>query len=156
MIRIPQRHRIAMEAVLDIAFHGGAAPVRGAEVADRVGVPRRSLENTFQALVRAGVLVAQRGPRGGYRLARERRRIGVGEIVQALDGLDGDGDGAVPEAAGPALSSDLERAVIAPLAEAAERALQAHLDTLTVEDLCRRARESGVRAVRDGPADFAI
>jgi Rrf2 family protein len=154
MIRIPQRHRIALEAVLDIAFHGGSVPVRGAEVAERVGVPRRSLEQTLQALVRAGVLAAQRGPRGGYRLARERRRVGVGEIVQALDGLDG--DGAASDGAAPALSSDLGRTVVGPLAEAAERALQAHLDTLTVEDLCRRARDSGVRAARDGPVDFAI
>jgi Rrf2 family protein len=154
MIRIPQRHRIAMEAVLDVAFHGGSAPVRGAEIAARVGVPRRSLENTLQALVRAGVLVAQRGPRGGYRLGRERRRIGLGEIVEALDGLD-DAD-AANDPARPALSSHLGRAVIGPVAEAAEQALQAHLDTLNVDDLCRQARERGVRALRDDAADFAI
>jgi len=151
MIRLPQRHLIAIEAVLDIAHHGGAAPVRGAEIADRLGVPRRSLEHRLQALVRAGILLAQRGPRGGYRLARERRRIAVGEIVRALEG-----DDEPAEVASPAPTSDLGRAVIAPMAEAAERVLHRHLDTLTIETLCQQARERGVRSAHAEPSDFTI
>ena len=46
-----------------------------------------------QKLVRAGILSGVRGPRGGYLLARERRRISLGEwivqrfLLQQLDDL---------------------------------------------------------------------
>ena len=170
MIQIPRRYLAAIEAVLDVAYHGGAQPVRGAEIADRLGVPRRYLEQSLQSLVRQGVLVAQRGPRGGYRLARERRRISVGEIVRAVGG-DGDGDAGSPagaarrETAGGAtagaasggdVTSVLGRAVVIPMAEAAERVLQGHLDQVTLDDLCRQGRACGVRGARDDALDFSI
>ena len=37
----------------------------------------------LQTLVRANILKGVRGPRGGYELARERRRITAGDIVRA-------------------------------------------------------------------------
>ena len=42
------------------------------------------LEQVLQQLVRADILRGVRGPRGGYRLARERRRISLGEVVRVL------------------------------------------------------------------------
>ena len=52
------------------------------------GLPRRYLEQVLQQLVRAGILKGVRGPRGGYRLARERRRVSVGEVVRVVQGLE--------------------------------------------------------------------
>ncbi|MQX37663.1 RrF2 family transcriptional regulator [Roseospira navarrensis] len=163
MIRIPRRHLAAIEAVLDVAYHGGPVPVRGAEIADRLGLPRRYLEQSLQTLARAGILLAQRGPRGGYRLARERRRITVGEIVRALggeddEGADGgtDGGGKPANGAAAGTASALGEAVILPMARHAEAALQSHLDGLTIEDLCRQGRERGVQGVRDEALDFTI
>jgi len=159
MIRIPRRHLAAIEAVLDIAYHGGPVPVRGVEIADRLGLPRRYLEQSLQSLARAGILLAQRGPRGGYRLARERRRITVGEIVRALEGDDdaeskSEGRPVNGETAGTL--SALGASVIIPMARTAEQALQTHLDGLTIEDLCRQGREQGVRGARDDALDFTI
>jgi Rrf2 family protein len=154
MIRLPRRDLAAIEAVLDIAYHGAAEPVRGAEIADRLGVPRRYLEHSLQALARGGVLIAQRGPRGGYRLARERRRISVADIVRALN-TDDDGDASAPaDAAEP--GSDLGRRVIGPMAAAAEAVLQAHLDTVTLDALCAEGRRQGIAGARDRALDFSI
>ena len=52
-----------------------AAPSRCRARISRFGssLPRRYLEQVMQQLVRAGMLKGVRGPRGGYRLARERR-----------------------------------------------------------------------------------
>jgi DNA-binding IscR family transcriptional regulator len=41
----------------------------------------------FQGLVHAKILKGVHGPRGGYELARERRRITVGEIVRTAMSL---------------------------------------------------------------------
>jgi hypothetical protein len=45
------------------------------------------LETLLQGLVHAKILKGLRGPRGGYQLARERRRITVGEIVRTAMSL---------------------------------------------------------------------
>ncbi len=84
MLRLSRKTLFAIEAVLDIAYHAGAQPVQSREITRRQGIPRRYLEQALQNLVRGGVLVGVRGPRGGYRLARERRRISVGEIIRAV------------------------------------------------------------------------
>jgi Rrf2 family protein len=92
MLRLSRKTLFAIEAVLDIAYHAGAEPVQSREITRRQGIPRRYLEQALQNLVRHGVLVGVRGPRGGYRLARERRRITVGEIVRIVRATEADED----------------------------------------------------------------
>src|SRR3546814_7284143 len=70
-------------------LHAGAGPVRSTDISRRQGIPRRYLEQVLQQLVHHGILAGQRGPRGGYRLARERRRISVGEIIRIVRQLEG-------------------------------------------------------------------
>ena len=140
----------AIEAVVDIAYNAGESTVQSKDIATRQGFPRRYLEQVLQHLVRAGVLRGVRGPRGGYRLARERRRISLGEIVRVVAGMDDDGE--TEETTG----SELGRVVLQPLwRELEDEALQ-RLDSVSVEDLCARARQAGIgnRATRD--LDFTI
>ena len=82
MLKLSRKTLLALEAVIDIAFNGRPEPVQAKEITARQGVPQRYLEQVMQQLVRAGVLKGVRGPRGGYRLAKERRRISVGEVVR--------------------------------------------------------------------------
>jgi len=84
MLRLSKKLMFAIEAVLDIAYNAGAQPVQSREINSRQGIPRRYLEPVLQQLVRAGILEGVRGPRGGYRLARERRRISLAEIAEAV------------------------------------------------------------------------
>ena len=88
MLRLSKKLLFAIEAVVDIAYHGGAEPVQIGEITERQGIPRRYLEQVLQHLVRHGILTGMRGPRGGYRLARERRRITLGEIVRTVRQLE--------------------------------------------------------------------
>src|SRR3954453_24074265 len=88
MIRLTKRLLFAIEAVLDNAHNGGAAPVRSAEITERERIPRRYLEPVLQELVRDGLLIGIRGPTGGYRLARERRRLIPGDIVRPARKLE--------------------------------------------------------------------
>jgi Rrf2 family protein len=72
MLRLSRKTLLALEAVIDIAYNARPEPVQAKEITSRQGVPQRYLEQVMQQLVRAGVLRGVRGPRGGYRLARER------------------------------------------------------------------------------------
>ena len=88
MVRLTKKLLFAVEAVLDVAYNGLEAPVRSADITEREGIPQRYLEPVLQELVRHGILIGVRGPSGGYRLARERNRISLGDIVRTVRGLE--------------------------------------------------------------------
>jgi Rrf2 family protein len=130
MIPLSRRSLFAIAAVVDIALHARPIPVAARALAERHNLPPRHLETVLQALVRAGILKGTRGPRGGYELARERRRVSVADILLAAGGASDD----------PAPSqSPLVDRVILPILTGAAEAFLAELDRITVEDLCRRA-----------------
>ena len=141
----------AVESVVDIAYNGGSEPVRSREIAKRQGVPHRYLEQVMQRLVHAGVLRGVRGPRGGYLLARERRRITLGQIarvVRELENMDNDGDEEGP--------SDLADQVLRPIWNEMQEDLMVRLDQITIEDLCRRATGLGIERAGETKIDFTI
>ena len=80
---LSRRSLLAIAAVTDIALHARPQPVSAKALAARHKLPARHLEPVLQALVRHGILKGTRGPRGGYELARERRRLTAGDIVRA-------------------------------------------------------------------------
>jgi Rrf2 family transcriptional regulator, iron-sulfur cluster assembly transcription factor len=151
MLRPSKKLVLALEAVADIAFHGGAEPVQSQDIARRLNLPRRYLEQVMQQLVRAGILRGVRGPRGGYRLARERRRVSVADVVRVVRGIE-----EPPSHEDFGSSSDLGRKVIGPFWASTERDLMARLEKVTVEDLCRRAEDHGVSSEARADVDFAI
>ena len=86
---ISRRSILAVAAVVDVALHSRSAPVHARTLAARHELPARHLETLLQGLVHAKILKGVRGPRGGYELARARRRItiGWGEIVRTAMSL---------------------------------------------------------------------
>lgn len=149
MMRFTRKLALAVEAVLDIAYHASDMPVQSREIAERQGVPRRYLEQVLQHLVRANILRGVRGPRGGYRLARERRRIALGEIVRIVSELE-------TAEADSEEGSELGNRVLTPIWRELEEEAIKRLDSITIEDLCRKARSSGVEAGIQAQPDFTI
>ncbi len=150
MLRLSRKTLLALEAVIDIAFNARPEPVQAKEITARQGVPQRYLEQVMQQLVRAGVLKGVRGPRGGYRLARERRRISVGDVVRVAESIeDGEEEKIRPR-------SELGLRIVAPLIQTLQDDIMAQLDAISVEDLCQRARVEGVDVTGGASSDFAI
>lgn len=146
---LSRRSMLAIAAVVDVAIHARPDPVPAKALSDRHQLPPRHLETLLQALVRAGILKGVRGPRGGYELAMERRRITAGNIVRAAMASDDDAQ-AIPEP-----HSLLVDRVIEPEVKSASRAFLAHLDAITVEELCASADKAGFNAAKES-ADFSI
>jgi len=55
-------------------------------IADRTGVPKAYLAKILHLLARARLILAKRGYRGGFRLAREAEQISLLDIVESVDG----------------------------------------------------------------------
>ncbi len=151
MLRPSKKLLFAIEAVVDIAYHAGGETVQSGEITRRQGIPRRYLEQTLQQLVRAGILTGVRGPRGGYRLARERRRITIGDIVRVIQQAE-NGDDLLDQDTG----SEISRKVVRPFWSEMQDGLMAQIDGVTVQQLCDRARGESVSSEADKRADFAI
>lgn len=151
MLRPSKKLLFAIEAVLDIAYHAGGEPVQSREITRRQGIPRRYLEQTLQHLVRNDILVGVRGPRGGYRLARERRRISVGEIVRVVRSMEN-----AEDAFAEVPTSELGRQVIRPMWGDLHDDIMRRLDAITVDDLCMRAYHGGLPSEAREKLDFNI
>jgi Rrf2 family protein len=147
---LSRRSVLAIAAVVDVALHSRSAPVAAKALAARHKLPPRHLETLLQGLVHAKILKGVRGPRGGYELARERRRITVGEIVRTALSLST----ADPEDLG-ANSVLLER-VIDPAVRKAGETFLANLDSITVEQMCETAEKAHVLADEKVSGEFAI
>ena len=136
MSLLPRRNILAVAAVIDIALNADDRPVSGKEVAARHHLSPRHLEPVLQALVREGILTGVRGPHGGYKLAREARRITATDILRAARTID---EGTET----PIRGSSLVSQVVAPALAEAENAFSSTLAHLSVADLTAHALRSG-------------
>ena len=83
---ISQKTRYALRALLYLAEGGETAPVQLARIASSQRVPPKYLELIMLDLKKAGLVRSERGPKGGYVLARPPAEISFGQIVRALEG----------------------------------------------------------------------
>lgn len=85
-MRVSQRLDYALRAAVMLAEHDGDSYFAAGDLADRLGLPRRFVEQQVTALARAGLLDCRRGAAGGCRLARPASEITVRDVVLAVDG----------------------------------------------------------------------
>src|SRR5438477_8998711 len=123
---LPRKGALAIAAVIDIAVNARGRPVAAKALASRHRLPPRHLEPVLQALVREGILKGVRGPRGGYELAREQRRITAEDILRAAGTVEDDGE---PWVAG----SPLLNRVVAPALAQAETTFSTALARISIE-----------------------
>ncbi|MEE8516393.1 MAG: Rrf2 family transcriptional regulator [Alphaproteobacteria bacterium] len=148
MLNLSNKLFFAVEAVVDIAFNAGGQPVQSRDITQRQNIPQRYLEQVLQQLVRAGVLTGVRGPRGGYILARERRRITVGDITRVISGLEEE-DNSTP-------ASDLGSRVMEPMWQEMQEKFLKDLDQVSIEDLCLKANKENIESEAHRRLDFTI
>jgi Rrf2 family protein len=85
-MRLPEGVEWALHCswLLAQARDGDALTAR--RLAEFYGLPEAYLAKLLKALVRAGLLSATSGPRGGFRLARPPGAITVADVVEAVEG----------------------------------------------------------------------
>jgi Rrf2 family protein len=130
---MPRKGILAITVVVDIAVHARGRPVIGKRLSARYGLPPRHFEPVLQALVRHGILRGIRGPRGGYKLARELARISAVDIVRATGDLDEIDRFPTP------IASPIGKVVMPALGKA-ELAFSAALSRISLEHLANLAK----------------
>ena len=79
----------ALRALSYLAKDGNGQSVRVREVSKKTGVPTAYVAKIFQGLARAGILVSQRGIKGGYGFREKPSSVTVLDVVKATDNLEG-------------------------------------------------------------------
>ncbi len=71
-----------------LATHLAAAegPHAARDLAVQTQIPEPTASKVLKKLARAGVVISQRGAKGGYALARPPEQIGVNEVIEAIEG----------------------------------------------------------------------
>lgn len=145
-MHVTARADYALRAVAQLA----AAPERTAtrqQLSEAQNVPAKFLESILIDLRRAGLLEAQRGARGGYRLSNPPDKISLADVIRAVEGPLAAVRGAPPEDtryAGPA----------APLTDvwvALRASMRIVLEATTVADVVAGTLPAHVRALLQEP-----
>jgi Rrf2 family protein len=123
----------AIHAVAFLATQKGNPLVPARTVAENQGIAERFILRSLGQLVRARVVYGQKGPRGGYRLARAANKISVLDVIEAIEGSM-HGQVAFMEAVngGERLNRRLEE-----VCERASDRVRRHLGHILISDLAR-------------------
>ncbi|NJC68451.1 Rrf2 family transcriptional regulator [Planosporangium thailandense] len=152
-MRLSARVDYALRAVVELAAAtsgsgGEDRPVTSERLAHAQQIPPKFLESILLQLRRGGVVTAQRGPEGGYRLARPAEDISLAEVIRVIDGPLANVRGQRPENVdykGPAEA--LQDVWIA--LRASEREI---LELVTIADVVSRELPERVRELAADPS----
>ena len=143
-MRLSTQSRYGVRAIFDIAYNSDRLETQVKDISKRQGISQRYLEQIFQKLKKAGIIGSKRGPLGGYFLGKKPEDITIGEIVRITEGginpvlcVD-PGDSTQPcEKSGECVTQIVWN-------EAGKR-LKEYFDSVTIRDLCKLAKEMGIK-----------
>jgi Rrf2 family protein len=85
-MKLSERVEWALHCTWTLAAAPAAGPLSTRRLAEFYDLPAPYLAKVLNSLVRAGVLTATTGPRGGFRLARPATEITAAEVLEAVEG----------------------------------------------------------------------
>lgn len=133
-MKLSARGRYAITALIDLALRDANTPVRLSDLAVRHQISLSYLEQVFAKLCNAGLVISTRGPGGGYTLGLLGDRIGVAEILSAIEVDD-------PKLKSVASTED----VTADLRKSMQDVLDAHIRTISLRSLAQEQYAKGFR-----------
>src|SRR5271165_2826604 len=76
----------AIRAVVELADSSQASPRKVDQIARAQDIPVSFLENILTQLRSSGIVRSQRGPEGGYWLARPPVEVNLAQVIRAVEG----------------------------------------------------------------------
>ena len=143
-MRLSTQSRYGVRAIFDIAYHSEGLETQVKEISRRQGISQRYLEQIFQKLKKGGIVASKRGPSGGYFLNKKPEDITVGEVIQITEGGINPVLCVNPEDSSQPCKKSGECVTQVVWSEAGKR-LREYFDSVTIRDLCIKAKEIGIK-----------
>jgi Rrf2 family protein len=149
-MRLSARVDYALRAAVELAT-AVEGPLTAERIAKAQEIPPKFLESILLQLRRGGVVHAQRGPEGGYWLARPAGQITLADIIRIIDGPLAHVRGQRPEELGyHGAAVALQEVWIA--LRASERQI---LELVTIADVATGSLPERVRELAADPSAWA-
>jgi Rrf2 family cysteine metabolism transcriptional repressor len=136
-MKLSTKTRYGTRAMLDLALNSGEDVVSARELAARQGISAKYLEQLLASLRAAGLVRTIRGARGGHTLSRQAGEINLREIYEVFEGVEG----FVGCTTSPELCQRSDTCVTTEVWADMYFACMDILESITLEDLARRARD---------------
>ena len=139
-MKLSTKSTYGLRAMVDIALnsHRGATSVM--DIAKLEGISVSYLEQLLNKLRHEGLVESIRGPKGGYVLSRAADEITVGDVVKTLEKDVAPVHCVTTKKSTKAACGRSEVCVTKDVWERLARSIEDCLDSVTLEDLCRKAR----------------
>ncbi|NQT46541.1 MAG: Rrf2 family transcriptional regulator [Candidatus Omnitrophica bacterium] len=85
-MKISTKTQYGVRAMLEIARHTDREPISIHDISRQQALSVSYLEQLLNKLRKAGLVKSVRGPKGGYLLSRQPKKIKISEIVTVLEG----------------------------------------------------------------------
>jgi len=122
--------------MIDMAQRYNEGPVQIGDIARRVDVSVKYLEQLIIPLKKAGYITSVRGPKGGHMLSRPPEAISIGEVVRVLEG----GINLSDCVENPKVCDKSEVCLTRSLWEEATKAMHDRLDATTLAEMVRSGK----------------
>jgi Rrf2 family protein len=145
-VKVTAKADYAVRAVLELATVDEGL-VKGERIATAQSIPLKFLENILIDLRHAGIVHAQRGAEGGYRLARNPAEVTLGEVIRAVEGPLASVRGEPPESVNYAGAAENLKTVWV----AVRASLRSVLDDITLTEVVEGRLPQRVKRLTEPP-----
>lgn len=126
-MRISSKGQYALQLMLDLAQNSQDGFISLAAVAKRKDISKKYLEQIVPALLKSGLIEANRGAQGGYKLLRRAEQYSLADIFKAAE---------------PSLfvhePIKQETAYLSSVWQGLEKSIEDYLSSLTLQDLLQK------------------
>jgi Rrf2 family protein len=145
-VKVTAKADYAVRATLELATVDNGL-IKGEQIARSQQIPLKFLENILIDLRHAGLVHAQRGAEGGYRLAKSPADVTIGEVIRAVEGPLASVRGEPPES----VSYDGAAEHLQTVWIAVRASLRSVLDDLTLAEVVEGRLPQKVQRLTEPP-----
>jgi Rrf2 family protein len=153
-MKLSMRGEYALRALLVLGLNHGQRVVSIQTISQQQNLPKKFLEQILHDLKAMGAVESKRGVAGGYRLARPPQHITLASVIRHIDGALAPVTCVSERFYERCTCPDEARCALRDVMKEVRQAIVEILERVTVEDLCRRARQ--LQVVPESITEYVI
>ena len=152
-MNVSTKTRYALRMLVDIAAYQETGKVKIKDISARQDISIKYLEQIVTILSKADIVKGERGPQGGYVLARPASEITVAEVVMNVEGTI---------APVPCIKNGVvdcqrkDRCTTLDMWLKIEKAVMEIMNATTIQDLLKDANSKGIIEIQDSMPEYII
>ena len=152
-MNISTKTRYSLRMLVDIAAYQDSGKVKIKDISGRQNISQKYLEQIVSVLTKNNLVKGERGPQGGYVLARPASEITVIEVVQQMEGNSSlvpciTADGVVCDRKDRCTTIDMWKRI--------DDAIISIMSETTIQDLLDDANAKGIINITDNMPEYII